>query len=61
MSDDDDHGHGHGDDDHGHGHGDEPERVTSPMQAFTTTEVGFGAAVAAVGLLVVFGLPLLLV
>lgn len=37
------------------------ERVTSPMQAFDTSEVAVGALVAAVGLLVVFGLPLLLV
>jgi hypothetical protein len=51
-----DHGHGHGD------HGDEEaERVTSPMQSFTTTQVGLGTAVAVVGLLVVFGVPLLLV
>jgi hypothetical protein len=56
-----DHDHGHGD--HGHGdHGDEgAERVTSPMQSFTTGQVGLGTAVAVVGLLVVFGVPLLMV
>ena len=53
-------GHGHGEDGHGHGEAD-AERVTSPMQPFTTAQVGVGAAVAVVGLLVTFGLPLLLV
>jgi hypothetical protein len=59
-------GHGHdgdhgGHDGDGHGHGDaEAERVTAPMQSFTTAQVGLGAAVAVVGLLVTFGLPLLL-
>jgi len=49
-------------DDHDdHGHGSEPERVTSPMQPFTTGQVGIGAGVAAVGLLIAFGLPLVLV
>jgi hypothetical protein len=58
---DDGHGHGNGNG-HGHGHGAaEKERVTSPMQSFTTAQVGLGAAVAVVGLLVVLGLPLLLV
>ena len=36
------------------------ERVTSPMQAFGASQVATGAVVAAVGLFVVFGLPLLL-
>ncbi|MFB6125674.1 MAG: hypothetical protein ABEJ79_00015 [Halolamina sp.] len=48
-------------DDHGHGH-ESPgmDRVTSPMQSYGTTQVALGAAVAAVGLVVGFGLPLLL-
>ena len=37
------------------------ERTTSPMQSFDTRAVGIGALVAAAGLLVVFGIPLLLV
>jgi len=46
-------------DDHDH---DSPgmSRVTSPMQPFALRSVGIGAAVALVGLLVVFGLPLAL-
>jgi hypothetical protein len=58
------HGDAHDDhDDHDdHGHGEEDaERVTAPMQQFSTAQVGLGAAVAVVGLLVTFGLPLLLV
>lgn len=52
-----DHAH---DDDHGHGdHEDEDGRVTSPMQDFSTSQVGVGFAVLAVGLLVTFGIPLL--
>jgi len=44
-----------------HPHGeDEDGRVTSPMQAFTTGQVGIGFAVLLVGLAVTFGLPLLL-
>lgn len=34
-------------------------RVTSPMQGFTTGQVGVGIAVLIVGLVVVFGVPLL--
>ena len=44
-------------DDHDHGH-DEPaddERVTSPMQEFTTGQVTTGFVVLVVGLLVTFG------
>ena len=48
----------------GHGHGDvetaEDERITSPMQSFTATQVGTGFVVLLVGLLVTFGIPLLL-
>ncbi|MFB6267531.1 MAG: hypothetical protein ABEI31_07715 [Halodesulfurarchaeum sp.] len=36
---------------------DRDERVTSPMQAFGTREVGIGVSVLAVGLLVTFVLP----
>lgn len=57
MADDahDDHGHG----DHEH-HDDEDLRTTSPMQEFTTAQVGFGVVVLLVGLAVTFGVPLLL-
>jgi len=49
----------HADHEH-HSHGDEDEgRVTSPMQAFTTGQVGVGFVVLLVGLAVTFGLPLL--
>lgn len=48
------------DDSHDHeAHGDEG-RVTSPMQAFGSSEVSTGLVVLAVGLVVVFGIPLLL-
>jgi hypothetical protein len=52
-------------DDHGdHGHEDwanpGPDRETSPMQHFSTRDVGVGVAVMLVGLVVVFGLPLVL-
>jgi len=50
----------HADHEH-HPHGDEePGRVTSPMQEFTTGQVGVGFVVLLVGLAVTFGLPLLL-
>ena len=54
-------GHGDENDDHA-GHGDEHEegRVTSPMQEFGSAQVTTGLVVLAVGLLVVFGVPLLL-
>ncbi|QCC48965.1 DUF7550 family protein [Halobellus limi] len=60
MADHDDHGH----DDHGHddSHGSElvDVRVTSPMQAFGMSRVTTGLLVLAVGLAVVFGVPLFL-
>ncbi|QLG62883.1 DUF7550 family protein [Halorarum salinum] len=37
----------------------EDERVTSPMQPFTTGQVLTGAVVAAVGIALAFGLPFL--
>lgn len=46
-------------DDHGHDH-EKPERVTSPMQSFTTSQVTTGFLVLLVGVAVTFGLPLLL-
>ena len=45
--------------DHGHDDGEEG-RVTSPMQEFTTGQVGLGFAVLAVGLVVTFGLAVAL-
>jgi hypothetical protein len=58
---DDTHGDDHhpGDHDHGDHQGSDDERVTSPMQAFSTSQVGLGLVVLAVGLLVTFGIPLL--
>jgi hypothetical protein len=53
-----DHADDHADHEH-HPHGDDEGRVTSPMQAFTTGQVGIGFAVLLVGLAVTFGLPLL--
>ncbi|MFB6090852.1 MAG: hypothetical protein ABEJ97_07305 [Halobellus sp.] len=49
MSDHDDHGHDDGDD----------GRVTSPMQDFGMSQVTTGLLVLVVGLVVVFGIPLL--
>lgn len=49
------HGDGH-DDDHAHDHGDDEGRITSPMQEFTTQQVGIGVAVLVVGLVLTFGL-----
>jgi hypothetical protein len=43
--------------DHDHAHDDEG-RVTSPMQAFSTGQVGVGFVVLLVGIAVTFGLPL---
>jgi len=44
-----------------HPHERDPDaRVTSPMQSFTTQQALTGGAVLLIGLLVVFGLPLLL-
>ncbi|WP_156105663.1 DUF7550 family protein [Halobellus rufus] len=69
----DEHGHddhgadGHGADEHGHDdHGSDEHgsdlvstRVTSPMQDFGMSQVTTGLLVLAVGLVVVFGIPLL--
>ncbi len=42
-----------------HAHESDPDaRVTSPMQAFTTKQAMTGGVVLLVGLLVVFGIPL---
>jgi hypothetical protein len=50
-----------GHDEHGHDHSDPgPDRETAPMQAYGSREVGLGAAITVIGLVVVFGLPLLL-
>ena len=48
---------GHGDD----GHADHADagRVTSPMQSFESSQVTTGFVVLVVGLVVVFGIPLL--
>lgn len=60
-----DHG-AHGDDhaahaaDHGGTDAEEPGRVTSPMQEFGPGQVTTGFVVLVVGLVVVFGIPLLL-
>ncbi len=44
-----------------HAHDTDPDaRVTSPMQSFTTTQALTGGAVLLIGLLIVFGIPLLL-
>ncbi len=45
-------------DDHSH-ESDPDERVTAPMQAFGGREVGVGAAVTLVGLLIAYVLPFL--
>ena len=47
-------------DDHGHGDGSDEGRVTSPMQEFGSSQVTTGFVVLVVGLVVVFGIPLLL-
>ncbi|UPV99827.1 hypothetical protein M0R88_15070 [Halorussus gelatinilyticus] len=48
----------HTDDIHGH-EAVEMDRVTSPMQEFSMSQVGIGFAVLAVGLAVAFAVPLL--
>jgi hypothetical protein len=63
MSDHDEHGHENHDDHDDHSeHSSEEglERVTSPMQQFSSREVGIGTLILAVGLLVTFGIPLAL-
>ena len=49
----------HTDEVHGH-EAEEMDRVTSPMQDFSTSHVGIGFAVLVVGLAVAFVLPLVL-
>ena len=49
----------HADHDH-HPDDDEDERVTSPMQDFSTGQVGVGFAVLVVGLAATFGVALAL-
>ncbi|MFB6118424.1 hypothetical protein [Halosegnis sp.] len=49
----------HDDHEH-HPHDDTAERTTAPQSDYTGREVAIGAAVALVGLLVVFAVPLLL-
>lgn len=54
----------HADDDHDdhtdHGHDVEGlDRVTSPMQSYSMSQVGIGFAVLLVGLVVAFAVPLL--
>lgn len=49
----------HDDHEH-HTHDLATERTTAPQSAYTARDVAFGAAVAAVGLLVTFAIPLLL-
>ena len=48
-------------DDHGHDHDDEASgRTTAPQSDYTAGRVALGAVVAATGLAVTFGVPLLL-
>ncbi|WP_254840282.1 DUF7550 family protein [Natronomonas marina] len=49
----------HDDHDH-HPHDSAGERTTAPQSDYTARDVAFGAVVAAVGLAVTFGVPLLL-
>jgi len=49
----------HGDHSH-HPHDTADERSTAPQSDYTAREIGIGAAVAAAGLAVTFGVPLLL-
>jgi hypothetical protein len=48
----------HGHDDHGSDEG--IDRVTSPMQEFSSREVSIGLVILAIGLLVTFAIPLAL-
>lgn len=45
----------HADHDHD-SHGDDEGRVTAPMQEFTMGQVGMGAAILVVGLVLTFGI-----
>jgi hypothetical protein len=47
-----------GDDHHDHPEPEGPVRTTAPQQAFTSSQVGIGFAVLAVGLVLTFGLAL---
>ncbi|NHN58658.1 MULTISPECIES: hypothetical protein [Halorussus] len=49
----------HTDDIHGH-EAEEMDRVTSPMQEFSSSQVGVGFAVLAIGLAIAFAVPLVL-
>jgi hypothetical protein len=49
----------HDDHEH-HPHRDEKGRTTAPQSEYTTRDVAFGVVIAAVGLLLTFGIPLLL-
>ena len=49
----------HDDHEH-HPHGSDDERTTAPQSEYSMRDVALGAAVAAVGLAVTFGVPLLL-
>jgi len=48
----------HDDHEH-HPHGDDGGRATAPQSEYMVRDVAFGAVVAAVGLFVTFGIPLL--
>jgi hypothetical protein len=56
MSDD----HHSGDHDHEHHEGEQEGRVTSPMQEFTMGQVTTGFLVLVIGLVITFGLPLVI-
>lgn len=64
MSDHDVDGHAEAHEDHAAEHGDhggtDAGRVTSPMQEFGSSQVTTGLVVLVVGLVVVFGIPLVL-
>lgn len=47
--------------DHSHEDSDGLERVTSPMQQYSTKQVGVGLAVLAIGLLLTFVIPIALI
>lgn len=47
-------------DDHAHADPDGPIRETAPMQEFGTREIGLGIVILVIGLVVTFGLPLVL-
>ena len=49
----------HDDHEH-HPHGPDDGRTTAPQSEYTMRDIALGAAVAAVGLAVTFGVPLLL-